>query len=118
MEYKTIFQNTEVFYTLSGKGPVLVWLHGFMEGKSIWKEQLEYFDRFTTNICIDLLGHGKTGSLIGEESHTMELQAKSVLSVLDQLQITIFSVVGHSMGGYIGLCLLDCCPERISHFVL
>lgn len=97
---------------------MVVWLHGFMEDKSIWQGQLENFDQSTTNICIDLLGHGGTGSVISKELHTMELQAKAVLSVLNKLEINTFSIVGHSMGGYVGLCLLAMCPEKITHFVL
>ena len=112
------FQSTQISYTFSGSGPVVVWLHGFMEDKSIWQGQLETFDQSTTNICIDLLGHGATGSVMSKEAHTMELQAEAVLSVLNKLEINTFSIVGHSMGGYVGLCLLAMCPEKITHFVL
>ena len=112
------FENTEVSYTISGKGPVVVWLHGFMEDKSIWQGQLIIFDAITTNICIDLLGHGKTGNIVSEDIYSMELQAKVVLTVLNKLQIDTFSIVGHSMGGYVGLCLLKSSPKKITHFVL
>lgn len=118
MEHKVLYENTEVSYSLSGKGPVVVWLHGFMEDKSIWGGQLSTFDNFTTNICIDLLGHGETGDVLGSDIYTMELQSKLVLAVLSQLGIDVFSIIGHSMGGYVGLFLLEICPEKILHFVL
>lgn len=115
---KVSFESTEVSYSISGKGPVVVWLHGFMEDKSIWQGQLAIFDTITTNICIDLLGHGKTGDIVTEEIYTMELQAKLVLTVLEELQVDAFSIVGHSMGGYVGLCILSSCSKKITHFVL
>ena len=108
--------NVPVSYSVTGKGPVLLWLHGFMEDKSIWKGQLAFFNTMATNICIDLLGHGKTGSLGNE--HSMELQAQMIISVLNTLGIQKYSVIGHSMGGYVGLSLLKMGAENIEHLVL
>ena len=102
------FKNTEISFSLSGQGPVLIWLHGFMEDKSIWKKQIEYFDGYCTNLCVDLLGHGESGSVALE--HDMELQAEVVLRILDVLKMNSVVLVGHSMGGYIG-CLLYTSPS-------
>ena len=110
------FKNTEISFSLSGQGPVIVWLHGFMENKSIWKKQLEYFDTYCTNLCVDLLGHGESGNVALE--HDMELQAEVVLKTLEVLKMNSVVLVGHSMGGYIGLALLEKIKNRISKIVL
>jgi len=113
---KIDFKNTEIFFTISGQGPLIVWLHGFLESKEIWGKQASYFDKKFTNVCIDLLGHGKTGCV--GEVHTMELQAEAVEAVIDYLKVDRFMVIGHSMGGYVGLALLEEVANRITHFVL
>ena len=110
------FKETQVSYSITGEGPVIVWLHGFMEDKSIWQDQLAVFDVLSTNICIDLLGHGQTEN--ADHIHTMELQAQMVIKVLEKLEVEKYSIIGHSMGGYVGLCLLEMFSEKIKHFVL
>ena len=79
--------NVQVSYSITGKGPVVVWLHGFLEDKSIWQGQLNVFDTLATNICIDLLGHGQTNCV--REEHSMELQAQMVIRVLDELGVCL-----------------------------
>lgn len=110
------FKSTKIFYSITGEGPTVVWLHGFMEDKSIWEGQLTDFDTKTTNICIDLLGHGQTRNIA--QVHSMDLQSQAVETVLKHLSIDVYSIVGHSMGGYVGLQLLEKQSEKITHFVL
>lgn len=113
---KIPFKETEVVFTVSGAGPAIVWLHGFLESKEIWKKQLTYFNSKFTNICIDLLGHGKTGCCLQE--YSMELQAEAVACVLAHLKISSFSIVGHSMGGYVALALAENLEQQVSGIVL
>jgi len=113
---KISFKETEIYFEVSGKGPAIVWLHGFLESKEIWSKQTSYFNSKFTNICIDLLGHGQSACLT--QNHSIEIQAKVVEAVLSYLKIQKFAVVGHSMGGYIALSLLNTCKKSISHLVL
>ncbi len=113
---KIAYKNIQIGYSVSGQGPAIVWLHGFMENKSIWNLQTRFFDTHFTNICIDLLGHGDTGSLC--MIHSMEMQAEAVKEVLYHLKISDFAVVGHSMGGYVALALLQICKNQATHIVL
>lgn len=110
------FKNSTVAYETSGSGPVVVWLHGFLETKEIWHKQLRFFDPHFTNVCIDLLGHGKSGSL--GDTHTMQLQAAVVIAVLKQLNCYSCSIIGHSMGGYVALAMLETKEIKIQHLVL
>lgn len=110
------FKNTKVNYTVTGKGPVLVWLHGFLEDLNIWHKQIDFFNNTHTNICVDLLGHGKTGVVSGV--HTPVLQAQMVCAVLQALKVEKCSIVGHSMGGYVALAFAEEFPEKLSKLVL
>ncbi len=111
-----IYKNITGTFEVEGQGPAVVWLHGFMENIKVWKHQRSFFKPHRTNIYIDLLGHGETSNL--EETHTMKAQAAWVKYVLDTLEISNCAIIGHSMGGYVGLAFLEAYPDMVSHFVL
>jgi len=61
-------------------------------------------DLNTTNIFIDLPGHGGS-SLKDQQDPSIEFMAAEVEKVLIQQNVEKFHVVGHSMGGYVALML-------------
>lgn len=87
-------------FHVSGEGPVWVFLHGFLESSTMW-DVLALSELPITKLNIDLPGHGKSKLLDHNPSiHAMALEVQKVLAHLD---IQKFSVVGHSMGAYVGL---------------
>jgi len=102
MEKQTTFKGTEIVYTVNGKAEnTLVFLHGYLEAKEIWTEFVNILEKEYTVITIDMLGHGKSGTISDE--HSMKLMAESVKLVLDTENIETCTIFGHSMGGYISL---------------
>jgi pimeloyl-ACP methyl ester carboxylesterase len=87
-------------YTVQGEGPAWVFLHGFLESSTMW-DYLPLDNLPIQQIRIDLPGHGWSFELLNTPS--IELMALEVQRVLDHLAISNFSVVGHSMGAYVGL---------------
>ena len=110
-----IYKNTSINYADSGDGSVVVLLHGYLENLNMWR----FLDEFRTKfriIAIDLLGHGQSGCL--GYIHTMEDQAAIVNAVLEDLKIESASIIGHSMGGYVGLAFAELYPKKIKSLVL
>lgn len=88
-------------YTVSGKGFPVVFLHGFLEDQTMWNTILPHFNAIQS-ICIDLPGHGASDGCSGECSlNTLSRQVKRLLS--DIIPDKRFSIVGHSLGGYVAL---------------
>lgn len=87
-------------YTVQGEGPAWVFLHGFLESSTMW-DYLPLNNLPIQQIRIDLPGHGWSFELLNTPS--IQLMALEVQRVLDHLAISSFSVVGHSMGAYVGL---------------
>jgi pimeloyl-ACP methyl ester carboxylesterase len=87
-------------YQIQGEGPVWVFLHGFLESSSMWKA-LPLSDLQITTVFIDLPGHGKSELL--DPNPSMQAMAQEVQKVLVHLDIQKFTIVGHSMGAYVGL---------------
>jgi len=111
-----LYKNTKISYTDSGEGTAIVLLHGFLENKTMWKEYVDLFAEKYRVVTIDLLGHGASDSL--GYVHTMEENASAVKEVLNHLKIAKAIVVGHSMGGYVGLAFAELFPENILKLVL
>ena len=105
MEKSLLFKNTKITYTDSGKGAVVVLLHGFLENKHMWNEIIPEISKNKRVLAIDLLGHGHTECL--GYIHPMELMADAVAAVLKTLRIRKITLIGHSMGGYVSLALAE-----------
>ncbi|MEN2401435.1 alpha/beta hydrolase [Flavobacterium sp. MC2016-06] len=111
-----LYKNTKISFTDSGKGTAIVFLHGFLENKKMWKDYVSFFSNEYRIITIDLLGHGESDCL--GYVHAMEDNANAVHEVLEYLNIEKAIVVGHSMGGYVGLAFAELYPENIQKLVL
>ncbi|MBO9582679.1 MAG: alpha/beta hydrolase [Flavobacterium sp.] len=111
-----LYKNTNISFTDSGKGKAIVLLHGFLENKKMWAEYIELFSEKYRVVAIDLLGHGDSDCL--GYVHTMEDNANAVNAVLENLNIEKAIIVGHSMGGYVGLAFAELHPEKIQKLVL
>lgn len=108
--------NTTIDITDNGNGPVIVFLHGFMETKEIWNDFEQELKNQFRIVCIDLPGHGK--SAVFNQVHTMEFMAEAVKNVLDALDIKKCLLVGHSMGGYVALAFANAYPEMLTGLTL
>lgn len=106
-----LYKNTNVHFTSIGKGSAVVLIHGFLENSSMWEEVLQELSKKNRVICIDLLGHGKTGNL--GYIHSMEDQAQMLKAVLNHLRLRKYVFVGHSMGGYVALSFAKLFPSTI-----
>lgn len=87
-------------YTVHGEGPAWVFLHGFLESSTMW-DYLPLSGLPIQQIRIDLPGHGWSFELLNSPS--IQLMATEVQRVLDHLSIEKYTIVGHSMGAYVGL---------------
>ncbi|WP_203256150.1 alpha/beta fold hydrolase [Hyunsoonleella ulvae] len=112
LEYK----ETPIFYSDTGQGEALVFLHGFLENSSIWDPYVTTLSKNNRVVCIDLLGHGKTGCL--GYVHSMELMAETVEAILEHLKVEKCSVFGHSMGGYVALAYTEKNPNSVKALAL
>ena len=111
-----LYKNTKISYTDSGKGTVVVFLHGFLENKGMWNYFVTQYENKYRVITIDLLGHGQSESL--GYVHSMEENAKVVQAVLSHLRIRKSILVGHSMGGYVSLAFAELFPDKVRSLIL
>jgi pimeloyl-ACP methyl ester carboxylesterase len=114
---KTVqYQNKNLVYNVSGHGPALVLLHGFLESKAIWDDFTEILQNDFTVIAMDLPGHGESELI--EKTHGMQLMAATLKTVLEAEKIEKAVLAGHSMGGYVALQFAADNEELIKGLVL
>lgn len=108
---KTIIKGRsfpQIAYRKTGKGPVLVLLHGFPENGDLWnKVEPELSEKFTL-IIPDLPGSGD--SVLAEAQTSMDELAGAVKEILDTEGVKKLVLAGHSMGGYTALAFAEKYP--------
>jgi pimeloyl-ACP methyl ester carboxylesterase len=94
--------GVEIAYTVHRLGdPNLVLVHGWMCDQSYWEQQVPALAEGFGVITLDLAGHGASGA--GRESWTTASLGEDVKAVVEHLGLERVIVIGHSMGGRVGL---------------
>ena len=94
----------------------VVLLHGYLESMLVWDEFVALLKESVRVVTIDLPGHGV--SMVTSEVHTMEYLAECIALAMEALGIERYSVVGHSMGGYVALAMVEKYASRLESIVL
>src|SRR5262245_50585963 len=92
----------------SGDPPILL-VHGWTCDHTYMAPQFEHFSRTHRVIAVDLRGHGQSDK--PKQEYTMAAFADDLIWLCDQLKVKKPIVIGHSMGGVIGVELAARFPE-------
>jgi len=111
-----LFRGAKIFFNDTGRGRAIVFIHGFLGSKEIWKDLADELAKKYRVICIDLPGHGKSSNI--GYIHSMELMAKAVKAVLNHLKLKKYILIGHSMGGYVSLAFAELYPDNLKGICL
>lgn len=107
------------YVALAGKGPTLVFIHGFMsdmEGAKALALEAHCHKRGHAFIRFDCSGHGKSDGAFRD--CTIGSWLDDVLAILDQIAIGPAILVGSSMGGWLALLAATLRPKRIKGLIL
>lgn len=110
------YKGAKIHYSDTGKGSVIVLLHGFLENLSMWNFITDELSKKYRVFAFDLLGHGKSENI--GYIHTMEDQADMIHSVLHENKIRKATFIGHSMGGYVSLAFAELYPDNVKKIIL
>ena len=106
-----------VHWRREGRGPAIVFLHGFPLSGRTWDGVVQQLrDRFTC-YALDLVGLGQSQSTEAAD-YSSPGQARAFEGVLSQLGVGSYALVGNDTGGWIAreLALVD--AARVSRLVL
>ncbi len=115
------YKNSNIHFQVEGAGSPVVLIHGFGEEGSIWKNQIAFLKKEYLLIIPDLPGSGHSDILDDitfDPTIGMEIYAKVIKTILDHLNISSCTMIGHSMGGYITLAFAEKYPQFLEKFGL
>jgi len=99
-----------------GDGPVLLWIHGLSANWQSWLLNIPQFMGSYRCVALDLPGFGLSD--MPAEDISITGYAATVDAVCDVLGIDVVSVIGNSMGGFVGAELALAFPTRVERLVL
>lgn len=109
--------GVKLSYEDAGSGsPAMVFVHGWTCDHSHFSPQFDHFRQRHRVIGIDLRGHGASDAPEGD--YSIPALADDVAWLCGQLEVASAVVVGHSMGGAVGVELAARHPELVSALVL
>lgn len=106
----------ELHYEAAGSGAPLLLIAGLGGLGSFWRNQVAVLRQRFTVITFDQRGAGR--STHSDMPYSIEQMAEDTLALMDHLHLERATLVGHSTGGAIGLCIAATRPERVQRLVL
>jgi len=103
------------FEDSGGRGPAIVFSHGFLLDHSMWEAQVAEFAPEHRCITWDERGHGMTECLGPFDYYD---SASDCISLMDQLGIATATLVGMSQGGFLSMRAAWKYPTRVRALVL
>lgn len=94
----TTKDGTDIFYKDWGTGPVVTFSHGWPLNADAWDGQMLFLAQHGFRVVAhDRRGHGRSGQ--PSSGHEMDTYADDLAAVIDALDLTHVTLVGHSTGG-------------------
>lgn len=113
---QTTLHGHELSFTDTGHGPAVLLVHGMMSSSRTWAGQVDRLAARHRVIAPDLFGHGDSAKPQGD--YSLGAHAASLRDLLDELDVTGATLVGHSLGGGIAMQMAYLFPDRIEAVVL
>ncbi|MGB3635902.1 MAG: alpha/beta hydrolase [Rubrobacteraceae bacterium] len=104
-----------IWRTGTGNEP-LICIHGITAQHRAFNALVQHLGEEYELIGVDLRGRGDSGK--PESGYGLEAHAADVIRVLDHLDLQSAVLVGHSMGGFVGLQAALSYPDRVRALVL
>ncbi|HEX9924063.1 MAG TPA: alpha/beta hydrolase [Anaerolineae bacterium] len=116
---KRVFERSDcrICYWLAGPvdGPLIVLTHGAAMDHRMFAAQVSVLSQQYRVLVWDARGHGQSRSV--EDTFSLQTAVEDLLALLDWLGYEQATLVGHSMGSYIGQEIAFRCPHRVKALV-
>lgn len=107
----------DVAYYDKGSGDPVVYLHGIPTWSYMWRDIAPTFTASQRVVVPDMIGYGNSATHDGFD-RSIRAQENMLKSLLAELDIETVSIVGHDIGGGVGLRFASHYPDRVDKLVL
>ena len=99
--------GVRLHYVTAGKGPLIIFLHGFPEFWYEWKDQLPEFGKDHRAVAPDMRGYNLSDKPAGVDRYQMKDLVEDVRALAEHLGYKKFVLVGHDWGGGVAWSFRD-----------
>jgi epoxide hydrolase 4 len=110
--------GVKIHYMTSGKGPLIVLIHGFPDFWYTWRAQIPELAKHYQVVAIDQRGYNLSDKPEGVENYAMEKLVGDVAAVIKHFGRDKATVVGHDWGGAVAWTLAMTRPEMVERLVI
>ena len=110
-------QGVKIHYVTLGKGPTVLFLHGFPDFWYSWRDQMAALSGDFRTAAIDLRGYNQSDQPQGIENYRLPLILDDVAAVVRDLGGKV-TLVGHDWGGAIAWRFAMTHPESVERLVI
>ncbi len=98
---KIFVNNVNISYSIQGKGPPLLLLHGYPQTKLMWRKLIPLLSKDFTVVSADLRGYGNSSKPISNKQHSTYSKremAKDQVMLMKEIGFKKFFAIGHDRG--------------------
>lgn len=110
--------GVRLHYVTAGKGPLIIFLHGFPEFWYEWKHQLADFGKDHLAVAPDMRGYNLSAKPAELDQYQMKYLVEDVRALADHLGQKKFILVGHDWGGAVAWSFAIAHPEYVQKLVI
>jgi pimeloyl-ACP methyl ester carboxylesterase len=114
----TDVNGVRLHYAHRGRGPLVLFLHGFPEFWYAWKDQLAEFGRDHLVVAPDMRGYNLSSRPEGVASYRIEHLVEDVRALAQDLGHRRFTLVGHDWGGAVAWAFALAHPDRLERLIV
>lgn len=107
--------NHELNFKEQGQGPAVILIHGLFGSLDNLGLLARVLSEHYRVISVDLRNHGAS---FHSDEMNYPAQAADILALMDQLAIPEAALIGHSMGGKVGMQVAKLAPARVTKLVV
>ena len=111
-------QGVKIHYVKAGKGPLVVFAHGFPDYWYSWRHQIQGLQDESTVVALDTRGYNLSDKPQAEEQYDMSLLVSDVLAVIKNEGASKATLVGHDWGGAICWSTAMAHPQVVEQLVI
>jgi epoxide hydrolase 4 len=110
--------GVKIHYVTTGKGPLVVMIHGFPDYWYSWRDQMPALAKHFQVVAIDQRGCNRSDQPKGVENYTVEKLVEDVLAVVKHFQRDKAVIVGHDWGGLVAWTFAMTHPDKTDRLVV
>ena len=110
--------GVKLHYVQQGKGPLLLFLHGFPEFWYEWRKFLPEFGKTHQAVAVDMRGYNLSDKPEKVEEYAVPVIVEDVRALALKLGAGKFVLVGHDWGGAIAWAFAAAHPEMLEKLII